>query len=203
MTSPTTAPAGWYPDSTQPGMLRWFDGTAWTEHVTPDQPATAPHGTAHQEAASEYAAPWQPLVQPVAQAASPWQGQAVQGSQGQAWQAQPAQHGQWQQAQWQQAQWQQSAPWQYTQPAPADNGPSSAVHWMLPVGRSWQSVVAGYLGLLSLGIWVLGPFAIGIGIWALVRAQSGGHGRGRAITGILGGGIGCVVLLTFALNASG
>jgi len=27
------APAGWYADPSQPGALRWWDGTRWTEHV--------------------------------------------------------------------------------------------------------------------------------------------------------------------------
>lgn len=36
---PTTAPAGWYPDQNQVGMLRWFDGFQWTDHT---QPAGAP-----------------------------------------------------------------------------------------------------------------------------------------------------------------
>jgi hypothetical protein len=39
-------PAGWYPDASAPGQVRWWDGTAWTEHVhaasatayTPGQP---------------------------------------------------------------------------------------------------------------------------------------------------------------------
>jgi len=31
-----TIPApGWYPDPHRAGMLRWFDGRAWTEHVAP------------------------------------------------------------------------------------------------------------------------------------------------------------------------
>ncbi|WP_225755611.1 DUF2510 domain-containing protein [Actinotalea sp. Marseille-Q4924] len=201
MTSPTTAPAGWYPDGALPGVLRWFDGTSWTEHVTPDQSAMPAQPSARPDAVGGDPAPWQPLVPLAAQPAvasaaapGPWQQQGP-------WQ----QHGAWQQqGPWQQpGAWEQPAPWQYAQPAPADNGPSTAVHWMLPVGRSWQSVVAGYLGLLSLGFWVLGPFAIASGVWALVRAQDGGHGRGRAITGILGGGIGCVILLAFALNAGG
>ncbi len=29
-------------------------------------------------------------------------------------------------------------------------GPSSVLHYVIPVGRSWQSVVAPYLGLASL-----------------------------------------------------
>lgn len=123
-------------------MLRWFDGSAWTEHTAPDQSA------------------WQ-----TAPAPQPWQ---------QAFQA-----------------------------APVDlNGPGNVAHWMIPVGRSWQSILAGYLGLLSLGIWPLGPFAIGVGIWALVKARQGGHGRGRAITGIVGGAVGVAILLAFALSSA-
>lgn len=28
-------PAGWYPDPTQPGQQRYWDGTQWTEHTAP------------------------------------------------------------------------------------------------------------------------------------------------------------------------
>lgn len=34
-------PAGWYADTTQPGMLRWWDGAQWTEHRQP-QPQQQP-----------------------------------------------------------------------------------------------------------------------------------------------------------------
>jgi Protein of unknown function (DUF2510) len=47
--SPDVA-AGWYPDPQTEGQLRYWDGSAWTEHVQPaGQPAptgTAPAGTA-------------------------------------------------------------------------------------------------------------------------------------------------------------
>ena len=75
------------------------------------------------------------------------------------------------------------------------------MHWIVPVGRSWQSIVAGYLGLFSLVIWVLAPISIGAGIWALMRAQHGGHGRGRAITGIVGGVIGAALGIAVILGA--
>ncbi len=35
-------PAGWYPDTNQPGTLRYWDGNAWTEHTHVGQAAVAP-----------------------------------------------------------------------------------------------------------------------------------------------------------------
>lgn len=37
----TTPDPGWYPDPRDPGLIRWFDGTAWTDHTGP-APAQAP-----------------------------------------------------------------------------------------------------------------------------------------------------------------
>lgn len=31
----TTPPAGWYPDPSEPSVVRWWDGTQWTHHVQP------------------------------------------------------------------------------------------------------------------------------------------------------------------------
>ncbi len=60
-TGPTTPPAGWYDDGR--GMLRYWDGTQWTEHTAPlaptaDQTATAPYPatSADQTATAQYPA---------------------------------------------------------------------------------------------------------------------------------------------------
>ncbi len=44
VTTPTGpgSPAGWYPDSEQPGMQRYWDGSAWTDHRAPAQATGSP-----------------------------------------------------------------------------------------------------------------------------------------------------------------
>jgi hypothetical protein len=103
------------------------------------------------------------------------------------------------------------APWNqpiYQVPVtPVGSDPRDAMHWMLPIGRTGQSIAAGYLGLFGLLIWPLAPFAIGFGIWALAASKRTGlHGRGRAIfgiiTGVVGALIGAVVLVSTALSGT-
>ncbi|MDQ0576702.1 DUF2510 domain-containing protein [Agromyces albus] len=52
MTDPRTTPAGWYDDGS--GTLRYWDGSAWTEHRAPSAAATEP--TADAPGESPYAA---------------------------------------------------------------------------------------------------------------------------------------------------
>ncbi len=74
--------------------------------------------------------------------------------------------------------------------------PSSALHWVVPVGRSWQSVTAGYVALFAIFIWPLGPLALGLGVWAFVRAsRHAGHGRGRATFAVIVGLLTSLLLL--------
>ncbi|OZF05099.1 DUF2510 domain-containing protein [Rhodococcus sp. 15-2388-1-1a] len=54
MTGPTPAP-GWHPDPSEPGLIRYWDGTQWTEHT---QPVTGP--TAEQPAPTGADEPSQP-----------------------------------------------------------------------------------------------------------------------------------------------
>jgi hypothetical protein len=64
---------------------------------------------------------------------------------------------------------------------------------ILPVGRAWQAILAGYLGLLSV-LPGLGVLALVFGIWAVgaIRRDPQCHGMVRAIFGIVMGAIGTV-----------
>lgn len=93
MTTHSNTPAGWYPDPQgAPQLLRWWDGSQWTEHTNP---------------ADQQQAPQAQQVPQQAQPAQPQQAQAAHGQQ----QAQYAQ----QQGQFGQPQAQQQAPGQYQQ----------------------------------------------------------------------------------------
>lgn len=71
-------------------------------------------------------------------------------------------------------------------PAP-QHGPGDVAHWLVPVGRSGVSIAAGYVGLVALFVWALGPVAIWLGVLGLRRARTGGHGSGRSWFGIVVG----------------
>jgi hypothetical protein len=177
---------GWYDDGVTPDVERWFDGTEWSEHTRPvwvapvpiapappAPPASAAYGVPHQGSFGQPSPSGQQYPGPVPAGAQPW----------------PAQ-------QWPAPQWPAQAG------SMAASGPTDAVHWMLPVGRSWQSITAGYVGLFSLGVWALGPVAIWLGIWAMQKASTGGHGRGRAIFAIVTGALGTLFMALFLVSSA-
>ena len=48
MSTQTSVPAGWYPDTNAPRTLRWWDGQRWTNHTQPDpKAAPVPAAQAH------------------------------------------------------------------------------------------------------------------------------------------------------------
>ena len=59
---PTLPPADWYPDPAGSGRLRYFDGSAWTEHYSAPAPAqqvapAAPYGGGYPAGAQGYSMP--------------------------------------------------------------------------------------------------------------------------------------------------
>jgi hypothetical protein len=71
---------------------------------------------------------------------------------------------------------------------------------LLPVGRSFWAIAAGYLGLFSVLLFPA-PIALILGIVAVVdiRRHPERHGMGRAIFGIVMGAIFSIVLVAALL----
>jgi hypothetical protein len=91
-------------------------------------------------------------------------------------------------------------------PPRESRGSGTVLHWIVPVGRSWQSMVAGYLAVFSIIIWVLGPAALGMGVWALARSRRENvRGTGRAVFAVVAGllsTLAMVILLMRAMSMS-
>jgi hypothetical protein len=53
--APAPVPAGWYPDPDSPGIVRWWDGEAWTERRAPAAPPAAPRQPSDEVASGVFA----------------------------------------------------------------------------------------------------------------------------------------------------
>lgn len=79
-------------------------------------------------------------------------------------------------------------------------GDSAGMRMLLPVGRSWWAIAAGYLALLI----ITAPLAVIAGILAIrdIRANPHKHGMGRAIFAIAFGGLITTLYLVFFVATS-
>jgi len=73
---------------------------------------------------------------------------------------------------------------------------------LLPIGRSWWAIAAGYLGLFSLLI-LPAPLALICGIIGIIdiRKNPEKHGMGRCIFAVIIGGLFSALLLLFVTSA--
>jgi Domain of unknown function (DUF4190) len=71
-----------------------------------------------------------------------------------------------------------------------DIGQDAGIRMLLPVGRSGWAIASGYLGLISV-LLIPAPFALLTGILAMLEIGRNPkkHGMGRAVFGIVMGGI--------------
>ena len=78
--------------------------------------------------------------------------------------------------------------------APQHDPASSAMKWMLPLGRSGWAIAAGYAGLFAILI-LPAPLALVLGLVAMfdIRRNRRG-GTGRAVFGIVMGALGSALL---------
>jgi hypothetical protein len=81
-------------------------------------------------------------------------------------------------------------------PQPRPIGEDAGIRLLLPVGRSGWAIAAGYAGLISV-LFLPAPLALLFGILALrdMKRHPEKHGMGRAIFGLIMGGIFSVFLV--------
>lgn len=94
-------------------------------------------------------------------------------------------------------------PWDQAAPSAASSAAANpALRMLVPIGRSWLAILAGYLGILSL-LLVPAPLALVAGIAALGQLKKNPelYGKGRAWFGIVAGSLGTIGLVLVIVNA--
>lgn len=93
------------------------------------------------------------------------------------------------------------APPQYAPRPPGASDDNAALRFIVPVQTSVWAIAAGYLGLLSLGCCILGPFAVFTGVMGLreIAAKPELGGQVRCILGIVLGALDTIGLIGFAV----
>lgn len=83
----------------------------------------------------------------------------------------------------------------YASPQPRDIGQDAGIRMLLPVGRSGWAIAAGYLGLFSVLV-IPAPIAVIVSIIAIrhMKKDPTQHGMGRAIFGLIMGGLVLIVM---------
>jgi len=80
-------------------------------------------------------------------------------------------------------------------------GDDAGMRLLLPVGRSGWAIAAGYLGLISV-LLLPAPLAVLCGILAIrdIQKHPDRHGMGRAIFGLVLGGLGTILLVAMLVG---
>jgi hypothetical protein len=86
-------------------------------------------------------------------------------------------------------------------PPPRPIGDDAGMRLLLPVGRSGWAIAAGYLGLISV-LLLPAPLAVLCGILAIrdIKKHPDRHGMGRAIFGLVLGGLGTILLVAMLVG---
>jgi hypothetical protein len=84
---------------------------------------------------------------------------------------------------------------------PRPIGDDAGMRLLLPVGRSGWAIAAGYLGLISVLLFPA-PLAVLCGILAIrdMHKHPDRHGMGRAIFGLVLGGLGTILLVAMLVG---
>jgi len=78
---------------------------------------------------------------------------------------------------------------------------SALLRMVVPIGRSWLAIAAGYLGLFAI-VLIPAPLALSVGVLAVLdlRRHPQKHGMGRAIFGIVMGVLGTAGLVLMSMR---